>query len=303
VSSTALVPIVDPERTYAGAARSARPAIPMNAELVTVTPTSAIITWYTGVPGFTGDSLLPAPRDTELRLGTHPTRLRTVLHHTAKTPYHYAEIHGLEPGRTYYYQALSKGVPALPALNANGNPLGVATTSMSGLHGLLDVFTFTTPEPPPGKHLFTIALANDLHMGETVAGLIKSAGTIEFPPGITQVAGKPPYSAVMGKAMVADAKARGAHKLLVAGDVTSEAKPKQVAKAMRVLNRFGEYREDFFVVRGNHDRPHSGTEYGACSRSAVDRSSHDCFKDGFDPNHAIWFSHEIHGMRVIGIDT
>src|SRR3569623_311278 len=103
VSSTALVPIIDPERSYAAAARSPHPAIPMNAELVTLTETSAVITWYTGVPGFTGDALLPSPQDTELRLGTHPTRLRTVLHHAAATPYHYAEIHGLEPGRTYYY--------------------------------------------------------------------------------------------------------------------------------------------------------------------------------------------------------
>jgi 3',5'-cyclic AMP phosphodiesterase CpdA len=133
--------------------------------------------------------------------------------------------------------------------------------------------------------------------------LIKSAGSVQIPPGISQVAGRPPYTEVMCKAMVADAKARGAHKLLVAGDVTSEGQPNNVEKAMHLLDRFGTYREDYFVVRGNHDRAHSGSEYDSCSRSAVDPSSHDCFKDVFDPSHAIWFSHEVHGLRVIGIDT
>jgi hypothetical protein len=303
VSSTALLPIADPERTYAAAARSAVAAIPMNAELVTLTPTSVIITWYTGVPGFTGDALAPSPQDTELRLGTHPLRLRTVHHDSTRTPYHYAEVHGLEPGRTYYYQAVSNGVPAVPAVNHAGNPIGVATLSMAGLRGLSDVFTFTTPEPPPGRHLFTIALANDLHMGETVAGLIKSAGNIGVPPGISQVAGKPPYTTVMAKAMVHDAKARGAHALLVAGDVTSEGRPHEVDHASRLLDRFGRYREDYFVVRGNHDRGHAGPAYDSCPASMVDPSTRDCFKQGFDPSRPVWFHHEIFGMRIIGIDT
>lgn len=298
-----MLPVLDPERTYAAAVKSSTPAIPMNAELVTLTATSAIITWYTGVPGFTGDKLKPSPQDTELRIGTSPTRMRTVLHHSAKTPYHYAEIHGLEPGRTYYYQALSNGVPALPALNFAGNPIGSATLSLSGLRGLTDVFTFTTPHPPPGKHLFTIALANDVHMGETVAGLIKTVGSTQIPPGITQVAGEPPYSEVMCEAMVHDARHRGAHKLLVAGDVTSEAQPENVRKAHHHLGKFGRYREDYWVVRGNHDRAHSGPEYATCSVSHVDPSARDCFKDGFDPHHPTWFSTEVHGMRIVGLDT
>jgi hypothetical protein len=303
VGSTSMLPIVDPERSYAAAAKSSTPAIPMNAELVTLTPHSAIVTWYSGVPGFTGDQLKPHPQDTELRLGTSPLRMRTVLHHTATTPFHYAEIHGLEPGRTYYYQALSNGVPALPATNFAGNPIGAATLSLSGLHGLTDVFTFTTPEPPPGKHLFTIALANDVHMGETIAGLIKTVGKTQVPPGITQVAGEPPYSEVMCEAMVHDAKARGAHKLLIAGDLTSEAQPENVRKAAHYLDRFGKYREDYWVVRGNHDRAHSGPEYMTCSVSHLDPSARDCFKDGFDPHHTTWFDTEVHGMRIVGLDT
>jgi 3',5'-cyclic AMP phosphodiesterase CpdA len=303
VSSTSLLPVVDPERTYAAAERSDLPAIGMNAEVVTLTDTSAVVTWYTGIPGFTGDGLKPSPQDTELRLGTSPLTLRTVLHESQRTPFHYAEIHGLEPGRTYYYQALSDGVPALPAVNATGNPLGVATTTTEGLHGLSGVFAFTTLTPPPGRQLFTVALANDVHMGETVAGLIKTVGSVQLPPGITQVAGEPPYPDVMCAAMVADAKARGADVLLVAGDLTSEAQPENARKVRQHLDRFGHYREDYFVVRGNHDRAHSGPEYDSCSISTVDPSARDCFKDVFDPSRPIWFSKELHGLRVFGIDT
>lgn len=303
VSSTSLLPVVDPERSYAAAAKSTTGAVPMNTEIVTLTATSAIITWYSGVPGFTGDKLKPSPQDTELRVGTSPLRLRTVHHHTHRTPYHYAEIHGLEPGRTYYYQALSNGVPASPAMNANGNPLGVATTTMSGLHGLTDVFAFTTPQPPAGRQLFTVALANDIHMGETVAGLAKTVGSTQLPPGISQVAGKPPYSEVMCKAMVADAKARGAHKLLVAGDLTSEAQPANLERAMYYLDRFGRYREDYFVARGNHDRPHSGSDYERCRVSSVSPGNRDCFKDAFDRHTTSWFSTKMHGLHVLGLDT
>ncbi|HWB65421.1 MAG TPA: metallophosphoesterase family protein [Mycobacteriales bacterium] len=303
VGSTALLPVIDTERAYAAAARSDLLAIPHNAEIVTLTPTSVIVTWYTGIPGFTGDQLRPSPQDTQLRIGTNPLRLRTVLHHTARTPYHYAEVHGLEPGRTYYYQALSNGVPALPAVNATGNPLGVATTTLDGLRDLAGVLAFTTPQPPPGRHLFTLALANDVHMGETVAGLIKTVGPIQLPPGITQRDGEPPYAEVMCQAMVHDAMARGADKLLVAGDVTSEAQPDHLRQARTHLDRFGRYRTDYFLTRGNHDRPHAGADYASCRISAVDPTKRDCFKDFFDPHDPTWFSTELFGMRLIGLDT
>lgn len=275
----------------------------MNAEVVTLTESSVIITWYTGVPGFTGDKLKPSAQDTEIRIGTNPLRLRTVHHDSRRTPYHYAEVHGLEPGRTYYYQALSNGVPALPALNSNGNPIGVATTTMSGLRGSTDVFAFTTKEPPAGRHLFTLALANDIHMGETVAGLIKTVGSTQLPPGISQVGDKPPYPEIMCRAMVTDARARGAHKLLVAGDVTAEAAPTDLHRAKHLLDGFGRYRKDYFVARGNHDRAHSGPVYDGCSAGPHDPSTHDCFADVFDDHRPTWFATTIHELDVIALDT
>jgi hypothetical protein len=302
--SASLVTVTDPERSYAAAAGSPLPPRPMNLEIVTLTESSVVVTWYSGVPGKTGDQLQPHPMDTELRLGTHPAKLHTVLHRSGTTPYHYAEVRGLEPGRTYYYQARSNGMAATPALNAAGNPLGVATTTRSGLHGLTGVFAFTTAHPPKGRHLFTLALANDVHMGETVAGLLKTLpGGGEVPPGVHQVAGQPPYPEVMAKAMVADAKDRGAHTLLVAGDLTSEAAPGDLRRSKRILERFGTYRHDVFVARGNHDRGHAGAQYASCSVSAVDPSTRDCFVDVFDHDRPTWFATEKHGLRIIGLDT
>ena len=82
-------------------------------EVVTVTDTSLIITWFTG-SATESDAYgepAPVPADTELLLGEpgQPATMRTVLHDATPTPYHYAEITGLEPGRTYAYG------PARPA--------------------------------------------------------------------------------------------------------------------------------------------------------------------------------------------
>ena len=88
-------------------------------EVATVTDTSVIITWFTGSTtavdtyGFP----LPVAADTELQLGQWdstiltivPGTLRTVFQDSTATPYHYAEVAGLEPGVSYGYVALSNG--------------------------------------------------------------------------------------------------------------------------------------------------------------------------------------------------
>src|SRR3954471_3194006 len=105
VTGVALVPLMGSGRARASAVR------PVNLELVTLTETSAIFTWYTGVAG-TDDGLgriRPAPADGEILWGTRPDRLTRTVGGAAPTPYHYIEVTGLEPGRTYYYQARSRG--------------------------------------------------------------------------------------------------------------------------------------------------------------------------------------------------
>jgi 3',5'-cyclic-AMP phosphodiesterase len=282
------------------AARSRNDAVsPVNLELVTLTEHRAIITWYTGYTG-TDDGLgrmEPAPADGVVAWGTDPQRLNRLSGgRSHDTPYHYVQLTGLEPGRTYYYQARSNGILASPTpfTLIGGNAVG---TSDFGLTSG-GPYSFTVPEPPPGRFLFSIALCNDLHMGETTAGLLGGSNIV----GIQQVPGLPPYPEVMLKSLVHDASALGAAFLLAAGDITAEAAPVDLNRAGKLLGRFGKYRRDYFVTRGNHDRAHSGEEYAACRIGQW--QGNDCFHDHFFPgDQPTYFSRELRGLRVIGLDT
>ncbi|MEU5876316.1 metallophosphoesterase family protein [Spirillospora sp. NPDC047279] len=293
VAGASLVPVTDPERAYAAAVRAGT-VRPVDLELVTLTETGAIFTWYTGVPG-TDDGLgrmLPAPADGEILYGTHPGRLTRRAAGPDGTPYHYVEVTGLEPGRTYYYRARSRGRDATATPLAAGQAAG--TPLADGVHA------FTTPQPPPGAFLFSLALCNDLHLGETVAGLV---GQLPWIKGVEQVPGHPPYPEVMTKALVEDARRRGATYLLAAGDVTSEAAPVDVGRARALLDTFGTYGRDYFVARGNHDRAHTGPAYASCSPGRW--QGNDCFRDGFGTSatEPSYFARELNGLRIIGLDT
>ena len=270
---------------------------PANLELVTLTEDRAIITWYTGYTG-SDDGLgrmQPAPADGEVHFGTSPNALHRVFG-SAYTPYHYVELRGLEPGRTYYYRAFSNGkpVPPTPFTLITGNAVG---TSDFGLN-TGGPYQFTTPLPPPGKYLFSIALCNDLHIGETTAGLV-GGSTIT---GIQQLPGRPPYPEVMLESLVRDARHAGADYLLAAGDITAEAAPIDLTRADELLRRFGKYRRDYYIARGNHDRAHIGATYDNCSPG--EWQGHDCFRDKFfrGASHT-YFTRELQGLRVIGLDT
>ena len=273
---------------------------PANLELVTLTEDRAIITWYTGYTGSTDaiGRMEPAPADGVVHWGTSPDRLdRQAVGLSDDTPYHHVELGGLEPGRTYYYQARSNGKPAPPTSLSltSGNAVGTTTEGLA----TGGPYAFTTPQPPPGRYLFTIVLCNDLHMGETTAGLVGSLPQII---GISQVPGLPPYPEVMLESLVADATALGAHHLLAAGDITSEAEPIDVSRAGQLLNGFGTYRDDYFVTRGNHDRAHLGDPYADCR--AGQWQGHDCFGEHFFPDtEPAYFTRDLHGLRVIGLDT
>ena len=292
--------LVDPERAYA--ATGGATVVPMNLELVTVTETSAIMTWYTGAAGPFDEfgRLAPAPADGEVLMGTSPATMKQVWSSSQATPYHYAEITGLEPGQTYFYVARSGGVPAAPAPYLAGNPAGTAVAS--GLRS--PAFAFTTPPAPKGAFLFSVVLCNDLHLGETTAGLITTQQGMQVPPGFTQRPGQPPYPEVMGNAMVADGRARQASYLLGAGDITSEAQPADLAAAKRLLDGFGAQGKDWFVARGNHDRSHSGAAYASCRVDPRGPGLHDCYADEFTPTGPTWYSSQTpNGLRVMALDT
>jgi hypothetical protein len=287
-------------RAGAGAHAPGDDVAPANLELVTLTEDRAVITWYTGYTG-SDDGLgrmEPAPADGEVAWGTRPGRLDRVAGGLADgTPYHHVELTGLEPGRTYYYQARSGGkpVPPTPFTLIAGNAVG---TSDDGL-ATGGPYRFTTPEPPPGDFLFSIVLCNDFHMGETTAGLV---GSIPQIIGISQVPGLPPYPEVMLESLVDDAAALGARFLLAAGDISSEAVPADLSKAGELLGGFGTYGQDYFVTRGNHDRAHAGDPWATCRAGRW--QGNDCFQDRFFPDdESGWFTRELQGLRIIGIDT
>ncbi|WP_328876729.1 metallophosphoesterase family protein [Streptomyces sp. NBC_00287] len=270
-------------------------------ELVTLTEDRAIITWYTGVPG-TDDGLghlLPAVTEGEVVYGTHPSRLLRTASEDAPTAHHLVELTDLEPGQTYYYQARSRGVAATPTpLHlVRGNAVG---TNAFGL-GSDGPYSFTTPQPPSGRHLLSIALCNDLHLGETTAGLIAGLPLLR---GVSQERGRAPYPEIMSRAVVEEARRRGADVLLAAGDISAEGHPWQLAEAGRILDGFGTHGRDYFVVRGNHDR----ARHADCRSRAGDACSGGC-EDGFRARFAAasgqpsYFARDLGGLRIIGLDT
>jgi hypothetical protein len=301
-ASPLLTALGDVERAY-GVTRAQQvgPALPLNLELVTLTETSAVVTWVTADPTRPDEMGRPAPvpADTEVLLGTSPASMQPAFQDATPTPYHYVELTGLEPGQTYFWVARSGGLPATPAVSTFGSPIGTSTLNV----GPSGPFAFTTPQPPPGTFLFAIALCNDLHLGETVAGLATTQGGVQIPPGVSQVPGHPPYPEVMAEALALEARQRGADLLLASGDVTSEASAKDAADAKRYLDGFGVLGRDYLVARGNHDRPHTTDDAAACRVVPGAPDRHDCFSDVFFPSGPTWFSRQTFGLRLLGLDT
>jgi hypothetical protein len=310
--------------TTAGAGLSAQ-----DLELVTVTDDSFILTWYTAdapppaIPFDPAAEPAPVAADGLVRYGTDPSRLdRVAVQRGGATAYHYVEVSGLRPGVTYYYQALSAGVPAAPRLMpqltfpAGGIviPLDPTDAQLEGiLAGLLSSGVIvsaapgqvTTLVPPRGELLCTVALSNDLHIGETVSGLATAA----FPPGFSQAPGLPPYPVVMTSSMTADAAARGADVLLVAGDLTSAALPDELAESRSLLDRHGRlalagrlHRGAYVVARGNHDQPKSGAAYAGCA-PVGSTGLFDCLPAVYDLPQGRLSTTELHGLRLVGLDT
>lgn len=259
-------------------------------EVVTVTDTSAVLTWTSRSPDRSG-RLVPVDTDGEVLLAAAGAAgpLRPVWGSDGATAFHYAEFGGLEPGRTYRFEARSAGIRAAPAISAaTGLPGTPETTG-----------TFRTLVPPPGRLLRTLALANDIHYGETVSGLLVG----EVPPGFRQEPGLPPYPQVMLDALLDDLRRadRGATTLLIAGDLTAEATPEEMRSVRAQLDRWGNAGSEYLAVRGNHDRPHTGAGYAGCA-VVPGTAHHDCWAEVFGPRQQL-VEHELGGLRLLGLDT
>jgi 3',5'-cyclic-AMP phosphodiesterase len=267
-------------------------AVPINLELVTVTDTSATLTWLTADPTAPDQFGRPAPipSNTVVEVGTSPLNMVRVVDRNDETPFHYVELTGLEPGRTYFYRCLSNGLVAVPGHVVPEPPA-------TGV--------FTTLAPPPGALLLTMAWANDLHIGEMVSGLAYSDSRLPgggLPPGFPADP-ENPYWRVMARAAVAESKERGAELLLLNGDLTSEGKPAFMAEAKETFDAFGAYQADYFVARGNHDRAHAGAAWSECTPLESNPEYTDCIQDYFFPDGQTRFSFDKAGLHFVALDT
>src|SRR3954453_3342977 len=94
-------------------------AVPHNLELVTVTDTEAVITWFTGDPTQPDEfgRPLPVAAPGRVLIGSSPAPRPGVKAGRHGPPaYHYVEVSGLQPGATYYWRAESAGRPAVPTM-------------------------------------------------------------------------------------------------------------------------------------------------------------------------------------------
>lgn len=290
------------------------PAVPLHLELVTVSDTTAVMTWFTGDPTTLDEFNRPAPVAAPGRvlIGTSPDpRSWVEVGAHDPTPYHYVEIDGLIPGATYYWRAESNGIPAIPTVVNQDNPADSSAPPV-----------FTTLVPPPGRPIGQVAWLNDLHFGEQVAGLAISAGMLPgggIPPGFP-VDPANPYWRFMSQGAVLESRARGCTLLLANGDLSNEAEPAAVQECRSTLDSFGRLggpRElspasdpAYFVTRGNHDRAHSGELYAGCSPTSEDPTLRDCFSDafvaGYDPgttHFSVTIGDDRARYRFVGLDS
>lgn len=274
-------------------ARAASNGVPMHLELVTVTDTTATLTWLTADPNSVDQygRPQPVPADTVVEWGASPLAMNNRFVDDNETAFHYVELTGLEPGRPYFYRCLSNGLAAVPTQVFPEPPA-------TGV--------FTTLVPPSGELLLTMAWANDLHIGEMVSGLAYSNGSLPgggVPPGFPADPDNP-YWRVMAQAAVAEARERGAELLLLNGDLTSEAEPVFLQEAKDTFDAFGAYQTDYYVTRGNHDRAHAGATWSGCAAAGPTAPGYnDCIRDWFFPDGQTRFSFDRAGLHFVALDT
>lgn len=242
-------------------------------EVMTVTPTSITFSWSTFKEPHT-DHVLPNDRvasDGEVWLARSDVKqpLRCVHKSYSKTGFHYVTIQGLKPNTQYRFECRSFGKKAEPGLwftNIFDEP------EVTGV--------ITTLAQPTGKYIQTVAVANDIHIG-------KSGDSINSTP----------WSEIMVSSMLAEVKRRNIARIYVNGDLCDHGILEEAKTLRRIMDTFGGYQKDYFLVRGNHDG------YGM---EGYDRKP----ASTFDPIHAVFPNHKLQTtwstldkkLRVVGID-
>lgn len=126
-----------------------------------------------------------------------------------------------------------------------------------------DGFAFRTL-PAPGELLATIATVNDVHFGETEAGVIEG---VDIGPVLRSEPGSEPYPELMNRCAVAEIVGLEPDAVVVKGDLTSNGSTGEYERFCAV---YGEaFGNRLYHVRGNHDACHGG-RFAAFDRQRID---------------------------------
>jgi 3',5'-cyclic AMP phosphodiesterase CpdA len=234
----------------AGEARAAGPYIggALEPELVTVTDTSMVAWWWTDEATDTTIRITP--------VGGPDDGVTRELRLEEGRQVHVAKVDGLRPGQEYRYVLLSGGLPV---------SLGL---------GAADPGSFRTLVPPPGRRLATIALINDLHVGERCSGqLVSLPGDVPF-PSCFSADDYPDYAHRMVAAAIDELDAMDLDLVIANGDLTDRGRPDEISRALAQLRRFS---PPVLITRGNHDR----RLQGACATDG------DCLRQQAFPGQAV----------------
>lgn len=240
-------------------------------EVLTVTPTSATITWTTRST-WCGPVPYPLETDTQLWCSASGAPLRLVHDDPTPTAHHRVHLTGLEPGCSYRFRAVSAGVEARPSLRPTRSPTAPEARSQ-----------FTTLVPPPGRLLTTIAVTNDIHIGEHRQGIVLGP----LPTSVAPTAQQCDYPQMMVGATLQELHAAGYPVLVVNGDITYGNRPEEVATAKQLLDSYGVAGTDWLATRGNHDHP----------------GRTDPFGETFCPYQSLQSLQDSSGLRILGIDS
>lgn len=223
------------------------PFIATDLEVVTVTATSVVICWVTRRPRAGIGVPAPVATNTQVKLGFDASALKLVYDDPTPRCFHYVHIDGLQPGRCYRFEARSNGVAPTPALRVTS---GARSPEVTGV--------FTTLTPPPGRYLGSVALSNDVHLGETRQGI--NLGPL--PTSVRAEPDEPAYPEVMFTAMLAQLRARHNPFVVLAGDLTYNATARQVDRLLELGNSYGPQNQAWLGLRGNHDYPRRIDHFG-----------------------------------------
>ncbi len=188
-------------------------------ELITVTDTSAALTWETNVPAYSA-----------IRYGPSRGRLDKIVRCNAPpVRFHHCTITGLKPGQTVHYAAESDGATLSMAPRSPGR--------------------FTTLVPPPGKERFAFAQMTDTHVGQVAVPRFVERGRV-----LNQGVAWPDKSITFWELSVGAAVYEiNAHKVaftVIKGDITHHGAAEEFPLAKRLFDRLD---APYYVLDGNHD--------------------------------------------------